>query len=133
MALSERKQMLVLSATYPADLATTLATYMRDAVHVRIDAENPSLEGVFLRAFFVFPSVCACSTFALPSSLFVCRRVCACLYACVCEGIRMLMCVSIVCVHNSSNVRACECGLRLVCRALLRSRYAVFKHTGTLA
>ena len=45
MALPQHKQMLVLSATYPADLAATLASYMRDPVHVRIDVENPSLEG----------------------------------------------------------------------------------------
>lgn len=49
-----RKQMLVLSATYTPTLAAALAQYMRDPVHVRIDMDNPTLQGKMR----VMPVVC---------------------------------------------------------------------------
>ena len=44
--LPQRKQILALSATYPTELAAAVQLYMRSPVHIRLNADAPSLEGV---------------------------------------------------------------------------------------
>lgn len=44
--LPDRKQMLTFSATYPSELNTLVAAYMREPVHVRLNVDSVSLEGV---------------------------------------------------------------------------------------
>jgi superfamily II DNA/RNA helicase len=63
--LPRRKQVVALSATYPPSLAATLSGYMTDPVHVRLDADAPSLKGV-TQYYVVIPSAAAAATSSLP-------------------------------------------------------------------
>ena len=47
-SLPSNKQMMAFSATYPEHLATHLTRYMREPTFVRLNATDPTLQGMFL-------------------------------------------------------------------------------------
>lgn len=47
-SLPSNKQMMAFSATYPEYLATHLTRYMREPTFVRLNATDPTLQGMFL-------------------------------------------------------------------------------------
>ena len=47
-SLPSNKQMMAFSATYPEQLATHLTRYMREPTFVRLNATDPTLQGMFL-------------------------------------------------------------------------------------